>query len=208
MTEAKTRRRGEELERAILDAVWDELDEVGYDRLTIDGVAARARTSKPVIYRRWPSRAEMVLAAWLKRAPSWPGPEDQGDLRTDLLALFSGIAGQSGLCSGGGEDASGTGMAWEAFHNPEVIVLVSDKLLCPSPLRHALDGVVERAVDRGELPPVELPERVKRVPLDLIRSESLTRCGPLSRRVLEELVDDVFLPLLHGLAQRGGAPTG
>ncbi|MEU4746994.1 helix-turn-helix domain-containing protein, partial [Actinosynnema sp. NPDC023658] len=72
MTGIKSRRRGAQLEQAILDAAWDELCEVGYARLTIEGVAIRAGTSKSVIYRRWGSRAELALAAWFRRVPAEP----------------------------------------------------------------------------------------------------------------------------------------
>ncbi|TPX01055.1 helix-turn-helix transcriptional regulator, partial [Schumannella luteola] len=61
--EKATRRRGAELEDAILDAVWDEIAEKGYGGLTYEAVATRARTSRAVLYRRWPSREELVLAA-------------------------------------------------------------------------------------------------------------------------------------------------
>ena len=50
---AQTRRRGAELEQAILDAAWEQLIAEGYEHFTIDTVAARAQTSKPVLYRRW-----------------------------------------------------------------------------------------------------------------------------------------------------------
>jgi len=66
MTERHTapmRRRGDHLEHALLAATWEELLAVGYANLTMDGVAARAHTSKPVLYRRWPTRPELVLAA-------------------------------------------------------------------------------------------------------------------------------------------------
>ncbi|HET6737281.1 MAG TPA: helix-turn-helix domain-containing protein, partial [Kribbella sp.] len=59
-----TRRRGAALEEAILRAAVEELQEVGYRELTMDGVAARAGTSKNVIYRRWPSRAALCVAAY------------------------------------------------------------------------------------------------------------------------------------------------
>ena len=54
-----SRRRGTKLEDALLDAAWEELQEVGYTRLTMEAVAARAGTSKPVLYRRWPNRARL-----------------------------------------------------------------------------------------------------------------------------------------------------
>jgi AcrR family transcriptional regulator len=58
-----TRRRGSKLESALLQAAWDELTEVGYAALTMEGVAVRANTSRAVPYRRWPNRPELVVAA-------------------------------------------------------------------------------------------------------------------------------------------------
>ena len=78
MTETRTRRRGAELEQAILDAAWAELCEVGYTALTIEAVAKRAGTSKPVIYRRWPSRAHLVIAAWARQQPIETTTPDTG----------------------------------------------------------------------------------------------------------------------------------
>ena len=57
------RRRGATLEKALLDATWEELVEKGYDGLTIESVAERAQTARAVIYRRWPSKPELVRAA-------------------------------------------------------------------------------------------------------------------------------------------------
>jgi len=65
---AATRRRGAKLEAALLQAAWDELTAVGYAALTMEGVAARARTGRAVLYRRWPSRSELVLAASRRHA--------------------------------------------------------------------------------------------------------------------------------------------
>ena len=58
-----TRRRGSKLEAALLQAAWDELTEAGYTAFTMEGVAARAKTSRAVLYRRWPNRPELVVAA-------------------------------------------------------------------------------------------------------------------------------------------------
>jgi len=58
----QTRRRGAELESAILDAAWEQLIAEGYEHFTVDTVAARARTSKPVLYRRWKTREDMLRA--------------------------------------------------------------------------------------------------------------------------------------------------
>lgn len=80
------RRRGEELEGALLDAAWQELQATGYGGLTFEGVATRARTSKPVLYRRWPTKADLVVAA-MKQAGLFERRElpDTGSLREDVL---------------------------------------------------------------------------------------------------------------------------
>src|ERR1700742_559320 len=59
----RQRRRGEELEAALLDAAWDELVEAGFAKLTMESVAARAKTGVAVLYRRWPRKDDPVLAA-------------------------------------------------------------------------------------------------------------------------------------------------
>src|SRR6185312_1413331 len=59
----RQRRRGEELETALLAAAWDELVEAGFARLTMESVAARAKTGVAVLYRRWPNKDDLVLAA-------------------------------------------------------------------------------------------------------------------------------------------------
>src|ERR1043165_3383304 len=86
-----TRRRGSVLEQAILQATLDELTEVGYSGLTIDRVATRARTNKTGIYRRWPSRAALAVAAHLQVTTADDLP-DTGDLRADVLALLRAAA--------------------------------------------------------------------------------------------------------------------
>src|ERR1700733_10667549 len=83
------RRRGEALESALLDAVWAELADRGYDELTIDAVATRAQTSRAVLYRRWPGKPELVLAALVHQAKTEPvARPDTGSLRGDVVALL------------------------------------------------------------------------------------------------------------------------
>src|SRR5580693_10073750 len=85
----KTRRRGEALEHALLDAAWAELQSVGYPALTIEAVADRAGTSRAVLYRRWRNRPELVLAVIRRHRPMLSGEiPDTGGLRGDVLALL------------------------------------------------------------------------------------------------------------------------
>ncbi|NUT53270.1 MAG: TetR/AcrR family transcriptional regulator [Saccharothrix sp.] len=204
MAGTKSRRRGAELEQAILDAAWAELREVGYARLTIEAVATRAGTSKPVIYRRWAGRAELVLAAWVRKIPTEHDVPDTGSLSGDLRALFSRIARRADSMM----NEMVAGVMGEAFRHPEVAALLGERLANPSPLSTAVETIVGKAVERAELAPVDLPPRVKRLPLDLIRTESMmAACGPgLTDEAVASLVDDVFVPLLHGLAGLGANP--
>src|ERR1700722_20923204 len=68
-----TRRRGATLEHALLDAAWEELQESGYAKLTMERVAERAGTSRAVIYRRWRNRSELVIAALRHHQPVLTG---------------------------------------------------------------------------------------------------------------------------------------
>jgi AcrR family transcriptional regulator len=196
MPEPKTRRRGAELEQAILDATWEVLRETGYTNLTIEAVAARAQTSKPVIYRRWPNRAKLVLAAWGHQAPETrTAPPDTGSLRGDLLALFGYIAMRIDKMM----NEMISGVMSDTFRHPEITAVLRAQLRA-SPLAVAMDSIVARAVARNELPHVELPTRVTRLPLDLVRNEAMTFGAPVDDDTVAELVDDVYLPLLRGLA--------
>jgi AcrR family transcriptional regulator len=196
VTATKSRRRGAELEQAILDAAWAELTDVGYNGLTIEAVAARAATSKPVIYRRWASRAELVLAAWARQVPLIQAAPDTGALRSDLIALFVRIARRVDTMM----SEMIAGVMGEAFRHPEVIAVLQERLKT-APIYESVLPIVRRAISRGELPPLELPPRAARVPVDLIRNEAMVFGAPISEETIAELVDEVYLPLLRGLAR-------
>src|SRR6266542_1310090 len=89
----ETRRRGAELEEALLEAAWQELVAVGYGRFTFEGVAARAGTSRPVIYRRWQQRSDLAVAALrhFSRNEVVPVP-DTGSFRDDLVTLLHEVS--------------------------------------------------------------------------------------------------------------------
>src|SRR6516225_6106093 len=85
---ARARRRGAELEDAILRAAVEELIESGYAGLTMDRVARRAGTNKNTIYRRWPNRAALGIAAYRQLAAAAVPSPDTGELRGDALELM------------------------------------------------------------------------------------------------------------------------
>ncbi len=191
-----TRRRGAALERAILEAAVEELAEVGYQNLTMDGVAARAGTSKNVIYRRWPNRAALCVAAYLKMLPTAPeDTPDTGDLRTDSLALLTRVSDRM---------SSEVGKILRALladfeDDPERVRAIRDQL------GRASVGpwltVLARAAARGEVGPAALTPRVATVAVDLLRNEyALNGLTTVPDSTLAEIVDHVYLPLVRGLS--------
>jgi AcrR family transcriptional regulator len=186
------RRRGEALESALLDAVWAELADRGYDELTIDAVATRAQTSRAVLYRRWPGKPELVLAALVHQAKTEPvARPDTGSLRGDVIALLreankvrARLVTQLLTRLGAFYTDAGTNLA-------ELSAYVQGG-------RDAvLDEIIERAVVRGEIQPGQVSGRVMRLPVDLFRHELLMTLRPVADGVIEEIVDDIFLPLVR-----------
>ncbi len=186
------RRRGEALESALLDAAWAELADRGYDELTIDAVATRAQTSRAVLYRRWPGKPELVLAALVHQAKIDPvAIPDTGSLRGDVVALLHEVnkvrprlVTQLLTRLGAFYTEAGTSLA-------ELSAYVQGG-------RDAvLDEVIGRAVARGEIQPGQVSGRVARLPVDLFRHELLMTLRPVADGVIEEIVDDIFLPLVR-----------
>ncbi len=92
--EAASRPRVEgDRELEILEAAIAVLVEVGYDRLTMDAVATKAKASKATLYRKWEGKAALVIDALMTQKQPVRMPEDTGTLRGDLLAMFCGHGG-------------------------------------------------------------------------------------------------------------------
>ncbi|MEU6968813.1 TetR/AcrR family transcriptional regulator [Kitasatospora aureofaciens] len=195
MTSGRTgipRRRGDELEAAILDAVWAELVEHGYGRLTMDGIAARARTSKPVLYRRWPNRVELVMAALGRNAPDYQDPPDTGELRTDLLVFLRGLLHRFDDLP---VDAV-HGFLVDLMRDPELRRVFRAALTDGGPVE-ALSVMMHRAAERGEINAARLTPRVVALPLDLLRDTFMVGGEVASDQVVAEVLDEIVLPLLR-----------
>lgn len=194
----RQRRRGEELEAALLEAAWDELAEAGYARLTMEAVAARAKTGVAVLYRRWSNKEDLVLAAIGHYGKIRPVPApDTGSLRGDVLALL--IAVNEGR-------SSFTVVVSAAFAG-----LLSSTGLTPAEVRAKILGdrpswsheIFRRADERGELDLDTIPRAVLTMPFDLIRHDLLMTLKPVSRERIMSLVDDLFMPLVAAYRKRG-----
>ncbi|KXP02603.1 TetR/AcrR family transcriptional regulator [Tsukamurella tyrosinosolvens] len=195
----RTRRRGAALEAAILDAAWDQLTDGGYGDFTLEAVAARAGTSRSVLYRRWPGRVELLRAALAHRGDTLAAhPSDTGTLRGDAIALLRAMSD----------------------HRVELMILLQTRLGeffaesgdSPADLRELMVGprggsmhdAVARAVERGEINPARVTDRIVRLPADLVRHQMAMTLRPVPIEDITEIVDDCFLPLLAPREPREG----
>jgi AcrR family transcriptional regulator len=188
--EKASRRRGSALEEAILDAAWDVLETDGWGGFTFGRVAERAQSSKPVLYRRWRTREELLRATLRRRGEtSRSDKPDTGSLRGDVIALLTQL----------NELRSSVA----AVLSMRLSAQFDGLLLSPAELRQELiagqetsmDVFAARAAARGELGPRPLPARVASLPTDLFRHEVLMTLEPVAPEVITQIVDDVFLPL-------------
>ncbi len=185
------RRRGSQLEDALLDAAWEELQRAGYAKLTMEGVAQRARTSRPVLARRWPSRPELVIAALRRHRPMLSGEiPDTGSLRGDVLAVLRRIS--AGLAEVGPETIYG--LLSDYFADPALVPDLQAQVHNIG--SEVMATILKRAAERGEARH-DIPPRVATVPTDLLRHEVFRSLAPPSERAMTEIVDDVFLPLVQ-----------
>lgn len=193
MAEVRPRRRGERLLAAVHAAVLVELAERGYVALSVEAVAARARTSKASLYRRWPGKRELVLAAVQAGVPEPEDLPDSGSLRSDLVAYLEQVAahlrGPAGSAMRGllAEDPATTGAVAEL-----------DGAVSRRRSTDRLRVLAERAVVRGELARDQLdavtPRQWEAGPA-VLRHHFLWE-GTVTDALCAEVVDDVVLPLL------------
>ncbi len=190
----ETRRRGAALEEALLEAAWQELVAVGYARFTIEGVAARAGTSRPVIYRRWPDRSELAVAAVRHFGRTEPVPTpDTGSVRDDLITLL--------------RDASKGRTELAALFSVQMGEFFAETGRTPADLRaeflgakrqpFGIEQVLQRGIERGEIDPDRLTPRIAALPADLLRHELLMTLRPAAEETIVEIVDQVFMPLVR-----------
>jgi AcrR family transcriptional regulator len=144
---APGRPRSEQVDDAILAAARAELEARGYARMTVDAVAARAGVSKPTIYLRHPTKADLATAA-IASMRVQPRPRPTDDLRADLIAHLRLL--RVGLQRPNGMTMLGTVLA-EENDTPELLALFRERLV--KPRRSELRAVLQAARDRGELRP-------------------------------------------------------
>ncbi|GGX71197.1 TetR/AcrR family transcriptional regulator [Streptomyces fructofermentans] len=190
---ASSRRRGAVLERAILDAALEQLSTVGWNGLTMEGVAAGAQTGKAAVYRRWPSKEDLVADALQAALPPLQGVPDLGNVRDDLLelcrrarqAMFSrpGFALRSVLHECDSSQA-------ERFHG-----VIFEGVI--EPTVKLLREVIGRGIERGEVrPDAANPYVFDAIPA-MMMYRSKVCASEWTERDLEEMIDQFMVPLLR-----------
>lgn len=182
------RPRNADLDRALLEAAQDLLIEVGYDRLSIDAVAARCGAGKSTVYRRWAGKPELVADA-VALLPGVRNHADTGSLRGDLMVMASAWvdpdvrrdAVVGGLL---------TAMARDAGLREAVRCAVA------APYEKCFETIIERAIDRGEVPAGLDLKMLATVFPAITRYHLSVLATPISRDMLERIIDGVLLPAL------------
>lgn len=194
----RTRRGGAAVEEAISDAVVAELAEVGFGRLTFEGVAERAGTGKSPLYRRWPDTTSLVIDILEKLGPDPNGCQHTGRLRDDLIATTHYM---TAAMEGVRLDAFRS-LLGEAYRYPELQARFRSQVL--DPMFETLSTVLREAAARGEIAPERLTPPVLEVLHALIIKRALLDSHELTKRDITELIDGVLLPLLATTVEPAG----
>jgi len=190
----RPRRRGPELYEAVFAAVRSELTESGYAALTVDAVAQRARVSKASLYRRWPGKRDLVLAAVQAAFPDPEEVRDTGSLRGDLLDFFLQVAAHLQGPAG----PALRGILGDVLGDP---ASAAELYGAASRRRSAaqLRALLARATARGELP-AHMAATVTTRQLEagpaILRQHYLWE-GHVSAELCAGIVDEVVLPLMR-----------
>ena len=191
----QTARRGAESspwsprETELLDATLQLLQEHGYDRLTIDAVAAMARASKATVYRRWPSKAELVLAAFIEGCRQVAIAPGTGTLRGDLLRLGGVICQQA-------HQQAGTirAVLVEVSRHPALREALQQQFL--DQRKALIHDVLHQAADRGEIDNAVISDELWDLLPGYLIFRSIMPNRPPTEHTVRALVDDVLIPSL------------
>lgn len=183
---------------AIVTAALEVLAEHGYERMTMDQVARRAGAGKATLYRRWPSKADLVVHAvsQFDRMPTLEELPDTGSLRGDLLTLMRPQSEQDERRS----LAVATGIASLLCAEPALADAAGTALVEPFVASQRL--LIRRAIERGEVPGDVDVDTVAFVTPSMTAFRLIVQRKPVDVDLLARLVDTVVLPAL-GLGPAG-----
>ncbi|KAA0085563.1 TetR/AcrR family transcriptional regulator [Mycolicibacterium sp. P9-64] len=176
-------------EAELLAVTLQLLQQNGYDRLTLDAVATTAQASKATVYRRWPTKAELVLAAFIEGIRHAAVAPDTGTLREDLLQL-----GETILEHCNQHAATLRAVLVELSNNPALNEAFEHEFIVQR--RAVIRYVLEQAVARGEIDEAAMSDELWDVLPGYLIFRSIAQNRPPTALTVQTLVDEVLLPSL------------
>ncbi|QZY47389.1 TetR/AcrR family transcriptional regulator [Mycolicibacterium austroafricanum] len=177
-------------ERELLAVTFRLLRERGYEGLTVDEVAAEARASKATVYRSWPTKAELVLAAFTEGIAQDTVAPDTGTLRGDLVALGDMVCAHTRSHAATMRAVLGELARIPALHTALQRFLAGRKAL--------IRDVLVRAAGRGEIDAAAVDSELWDLLPGYLVYRAVIEDRPATRKTVRSLVDDVMLPALRG----------
>jgi AcrR family transcriptional regulator len=188
------RRRGQTLERAIYDAVLDQIRTVGYAGLTMEGVASGAHTGKAALYRRWPGKEELVVDTLDHVLPSPCELPDHGDVREDLLELLRLMAAFLNSPAGCALES----LIADIEPDGRFARLLHQRV--KEPRKRMFLALLRRAAERGQVRPEAATQLVADVGPALLMQRFSAEGPPVPDAYVVSVVDDIVMPLLRAPA--------
>jgi len=183
-----TRRRGAALEAAIHAAVLDLLAEQGVAGVTMEAVAVRAATSKPVLYRRWDDRGALLRDTLVTFAQSAIPHGDAGGYRADMLAILHGwaefFAGPAGVIC--------RAVVGAVPHDPELAAAFREGVI--GWRKEAMADVLARGIARGQVRPDVRVEVARELGQAILWHRFLITGDPITAELIEHIVDEILIP--------------
>ncbi|ERK69672.1 TetR/AcrR family transcriptional regulator [Leifsonia aquatica] len=185
------RKRDHTRDPEILDAALDVLSETGYDRMTIDMVAARAKAGKATLYRRWASKADLVIdaVACMKKGDiDFDALPDTGTLRGDLVAMMKPHT----IVDAEKKLQIMAGLVSMLAKDPGLADTVNAAIVEP---RASVNRIfLRRAVERGEIPADADIDKLALLAPAMASYRVLILRKPVDREFLLSIMDDILLP--------------
>jgi len=185
------RKRDHTRDPEILECALDVLAETGYEGMTVDMVATRAKAGKATLYRRWASKAELVLdavACMKSNDIDLDALPDTGTLRGDLVAMIK----PPSIRDGERKMKVMAGIVSMLARNPELAEAA--RLALVEPRANINRILFQRAIDRGEIPADVDVERLCLIGPSMVAYRVLMLRRPVDREFLISNIDGVILP--------------
>jgi AcrR family transcriptional regulator len=180
--------------------VVDLLAEAGIAGVTMDAVAARARTSKPVLYRRWADRSELLKDTLVPLAMEAIPHEDTGSYRGDMIAILNGWA----AFFAGPHGPIGPAVVGAMPHDPELAEAFRAGVI--GWRKQEMTRVIERAIRRGEVREDVRVDIARELGQAVLWHRFLVTGDPITPELVEHIVDEVLIPYATGGSGRSRRP--